>query len=211
MKKEYIFLALSIILPVVFIFSLWGYYGYYSSKINPQYDFVYASPYQGSYYDNNTQKSGVYNPYDIQSNGMLKVKECEATKDTNPITVDQSGNLLPNFTPSYDAVNVCRNINTKTQTYYRYDIKNKSSKSISFDELTALNYLSGKESPDGYTFSGDMSTQPNYTDYNAVNIFYASSGKNYDNATLSNKSGANVSLKLNDGIYNRLFIGYIKQ
>ena len=212
MKKEYIFLALSIVLPVVFIFSLWGYYGYYSSKINPQYDFVYASPYQGSYYDNSYQKQDTYNPFDIQTSGKIILKECKASEQSSPAFDPSNPNLIPvSYNPSPTADTICSSIKPKNLTYYRFNIKNKSSKQLSLDEILSLSYTTGKESPDGYTFEGDITTQFKVNGSFSSNIFYASSANNYDNATLVSKSGASVSLKLNDSIYNRLFIGYIKQ
>lgn len=204
MKKERIFLVITFILPIIFTISMWGYYSYYSSKVNPQYDFVYIAPYNNPYFGTKDNKPIVYNPFEIQDNGDLKLNSCEEFKQKN------SDNLIKGVIGSSDdqTFNNCSFINPQDLTYYRFDNKAKTSKQIDFGTVKSSKFTKGFESPDGYTFKGDISSQPDF--YNTYNNPFIFNSAKFSNATLTNKTGANASFELKENPYNRLFIGWVK-
>jgi hypothetical protein len=205
MKKERIFLIISLILPIVFVLSLWGYYSYFSSKLNPQYDFVYVAPYNSPYLQTKDYKSLPVNLFKISENGDLSTITCSQFKDQNKDT------LLVGIAGSSDdqTINNCSSASEpKNLTYYRFDIKDKTSKSISYDEVMSTKYYSGSESPDGYTVKGDIVNSP-VTNSGFFNPFYAANYK-FNSASLANKNGANLTIELKESPYNRLVVGWIK-
>jgi hypothetical protein len=217
MKKDQVFLTISIIIPILFTLSIWGYFAYFTSKINPQYDFVYVAPYSNPYLGYSGNQQTIYNPFEVQDNGSLKIKDCPTyAPQTNDIngnaqqTLDSSGNLVSFSEPYYKSPdNTCNNIVPKNLVYYRYSTKDKKYTQIDFTTLEKTRFTKGFDSPDGYSFKGDISTQNiNYNYTTPTNIFFAASNK-YNAATLTNKEGANVTLDLNESPYNRLFIGWV--
>jgi hypothetical protein len=205
MKKENIILAITFILPVIFVLSMWGYYGYYSGKLTPQYDFVYVAPYNNPYFGTKDNKPIIYNPFDIQDNGEIKIAECSIP--TTSVTQDYS---TINYTVNYlsPSQNNCSSIIPKELTYYRFDIKGKTSKLMDFETFKSTKFFKGFESADGYTFKGDLNNQLDFgSGYS--NPFTLNAAK-FNNATLTNKTGANISFELKENPYNRLFIGWIK-
>ncbi|MBC7471916.1 MAG: hypothetical protein H7196_01450 [candidate division SR1 bacterium] len=204
MKKERIFLFITFVLPIIFVSSIWGYYSYYNGKINPKYDFVYVAPYNNPYFGTKDNKPIIYNPFEIKDDGELKLNNCEEFKQKN------SDNLMKKVAGSSDdqMLNNCSMILPKDLTYYRFDIKTKTSKQIDFDIVKSTKFINGFESPDGYTFSGDISSQLDFS--NIYNNPFTSNTAKFSNATLTNKTSTNISFELKENPYNRLFIGWIK-
>jgi hypothetical protein len=204
MKKENIFLAITFILPVIFVLTMWGYYSYYSGKLNPQYDFVYVAPFNNPYFGYKDNKPIVFNPFEIQDNGDVSILSCEIFKEKN------KESLVKGITGSSDdqTLNNCSSTNPNDFTYYKFNIKERTSKQIDLGMLKNTKFSKGLESPDGYTFKGDATTQPDFSS-NYTNPFAINAAK-FNNATLTNKTGANVSFELKENPFNRLFVGWIK-
>jgi hypothetical protein len=205
MKKENIFLTITFILPVIFVLTMWGYYSYYSGKLNPQYDFVYVAPYNNPYFGTKDSKPVIYNPFEIQDGGEIKITECS----TPAISINQDYPMIDNTVNySLPAQNNCSSIIPKDLTFYRFDIKAKTSKQIDFDTFKSTKFSKGFESTDGYTFKGDINNQPDFG--SAYSNPFAINAAKFNNATLTTKTGANVSFELKENPYNRLFVGWIK-
>jgi hypothetical protein len=205
MKKENNFLAVTFILPVIFVLTMWGYYSYYSGKLNPQYDFVYIAPYNNPYFGYNGSKQTIYNPFEIQDSGQIKIVECSVPAISVTSDYTTIDNTINYQSPTQ---NNCSSIVPKELTYYRFDTKAKTSKQIDFDTFKSTKYNKGFESVDGYTFKGDINSQLEFgSTYSNPFTFNAAK---FSNATLTNKNGANVSFELKENPYNRLFVGWIK-
>jgi hypothetical protein len=202
MKKDHIYLSISLCIPLLFILTLWGYSAYYRAQLKPAYNFVYTSPYRSQYIDMSFKNPNAASRYIIGEDGTLNIADCKPTTEASTLDMQMSMKM------GYDA-NYCADMDPKNQTYYLYNSKNNTNESISFDAVKTKNYSQGFKSPDGYTFRGDVHNIPDYNSAPFQNMF-STNVNNYNKGTLTNDKGDKMYIELKDSQYDRLFIGWVK-
>lgn len=121
-------LIIAISLPIVFIVILALTVFVPAASINPQYDFIYTTEQDRYSY----AKETVYeNRYQVTDGKLTQVSV--------------------NLNRSEDERVLARTEFREAPTLYRYDVKEDSSKEITFEEAQALDIDRGPSSPEGYT------------------------------------------------------------
>ncbi len=186
MKTQYLY-TLIFIIPIIFILGIWGYFSYTSGKLNPKYDFVYATTSDLLY------NATIQTKLTINSNGNVEVTNCPSNFSDNSVI-----NTFPSD---------CVSGNIASYSFFRYTPSNKKQTSINYETLKNTKFVTTKISPDGYSFKGDRFVSVNANDSGGFFIFPQN---DYRNSVIINEKGEGLIVRTEGEPFNRVFIGWVE-